>query len=163
MEVGLYGKLPSHGDFLRRRASDAFVRVWDPWLQECLAASRAALGDRWLDVYLTSPAWRFVRARARAAAPVIGLMVPSVDRVGRYFPLTMVAELPPARIWCRAVTRAHRPFFERAERLVIETLEAEHVDFERFDARSSLARGRRSVPLSVAAAPWCSTATPRRC
>ena len=60
MEVGFYGKLPSHGDFLRRRASDAFVDAWDGWLRECLAASRSALGDRWLDVYLTSPAWRFV-------------------------------------------------------------------------------------------------------
>ena len=59
VEVGLFGKLPSHGDFLRRRASDAFVDTWDAWLRECLAASRAALGERWLDVYLTSPAWRF--------------------------------------------------------------------------------------------------------
>jgi len=25
LEVGFYGKLPSHGDFLRRRVSDAFV------------------------------------------------------------------------------------------------------------------------------------------
>ncbi len=66
MEVGFYGKLPSHGDFLRRRASDAFVDAWDAWLQECLAASRSALGERWLDVYLTSPAWRFVCGPARA-------------------------------------------------------------------------------------------------
>ena len=52
-----------------------------------MAASRAALGDRWLDVYLTSPAWRFASAAgACGPAPVIGLMVPSVDRVGRYFP-----------------------------------------------------------------------------
>ena len=65
------------------------------WLRECLAASRAALGERWLDLYLTSPAWRFVCAAGRLRpAPVIGLMVPSVDRVGRYFPLTLVAELP---------------------------------------------------------------------
>src|SRR5918999_6416818 len=95
MEVGLYGKLPSHGDFLRRRVSDAFVGVWDAWLQECIAASRSALGERWLDVYLTSPAWRFAcAAGVCGAAPVVGLMVPSVDRVGRYFPLTLVAELP---------------------------------------------------------------------
>ena len=61
-QVGFYGKLPSHGDFLRRRLSDAFVGGWDAWLQDCLAGSREALGDRWLDVYLTSPAWRFAAA-----------------------------------------------------------------------------------------------------
>ena len=89
VEIGLFGKLPSHGDFLRRRVSDAYVDAWDAWLRECLAESRAALGERWLDVYLTSPAWRFVCAPgACGPAPVMGLMVPSVDRVGRFFPLT---------------------------------------------------------------------------
>jgi type VI secretion system protein ImpM len=134
LEVGFYGKLPSHGDFLRRRVSDAFVGVWDGWLQECLAASRASLGDRWLDVYLTSPVWRFAcAAGACGAAPVIGVMAPSVDRVGRYFPLTLVAELPahtPEML--SAVFRA-RAFFDAAERLVVETLEQDYVDFDHFD------------------------------
>ena len=133
MDVGLFGKLPSHGDFLRRRASDAFVDAWDAWLRECLSESRATLGDRWLDVYLTSPAWRFVcAAGACGPAPVIGLMVPSVDRVGRYFPLTLVAELPEDVSPVSAATSATM-FFERAERLVIDTLAAEEIDFERFD------------------------------
>jgi type VI secretion system protein ImpM len=133
MEVGLFGKLPSHGDFLRRRASDAFVDAWDAWLQACMAASRAGLGERWLGVYLTSPAWRFVCAPGTCGqAPVIGLMVPSVDRVGRYFPLTLVAELPPDASLI-AAARESAPFFESAERLLIETLAAEPVDFERFD------------------------------
>jgi type VI secretion system ImpM family protein len=135
MEVGFYGKLPSHGDFLRRRASDAFVDAWDGWLRQCLAASRSALGERWLDVYLTSPAWRFVCAPGTCGpAPLVGLMAPSVDRVGRYFPLTLVSELPQYVSLLTAAT-ASAPFFDSAERLVIETLAAEHVDFERFDQR----------------------------
>ncbi len=135
LDVGFYGKLPTHGDFLRRRVSDAFVGVWDGWLQACIASSREALGDRWLNVYLTSPAWRFVCAPgACGRAAVIGLMVPSVDRVGRYFPLTLVAELPPGADLI-TIASDSAPFFERAEQLVIETLEAEHVDFESFDER----------------------------
>ena len=59
MEVGLYGKLPTHGDFLRRRVPDDFVALWDEWLQRCIADSRAALGEAWLETYLTSPVWRF--------------------------------------------------------------------------------------------------------
>ena len=134
MQVGFYGKLPSHGDFLRRRVSDAFVDAWDAWLRECLAASRTALGDRWLNVYLTSPAWRFVcAAGACGPMPVIGLVAPSVDQVGRYFPLTLVAELPAD---VSLVTAASSTvFFEAAERLVIETLATERVDFEMFDRR----------------------------
>ena len=135
VDVGLYGKLPSHGDFLRRRASDAFVGEWDAWLQDCMTASRSAMGDRWLEVYLTSPVWRFSGAAgACGAAPVIGLMAPSVDRVGRYFPLTLVAELPSC-VDPIAAIRTSGPFFDRAERLVVDTLESEYIDFEEFDER----------------------------
>jgi type VI secretion system protein ImpM len=137
VQVGLYGKLPSHGDFLRRRTSDAFVGAIDPWLQECMTASRTALGDRWLDVYLTSPAWRFAAAPGVCgSAPLIGLVVPSVDRVGRYFPLTIVAELP-AHVAVVTAVSTSAAFFSRAERLVIETLESEYVDFETFDEEVS--------------------------
>src|SRR5262245_57724984 len=115
MEAGFYGKLPSHGDFVRRRVPDAFVDAWDDWLRECLAASRNALGDRWLDVYLTSPAWRFVCASgACGPSTMLGLMAPSVDRVGRYFPLTIVAELPQYVSLIAAATEAES-FFDRAE------------------------------------------------
>jgi type VI secretion system ImpM family protein len=132
MQVGFYGKLPSHGDFLRRRVPDAFVDAWDAWLQQSLAASRTTLGPRWLNVYLTSPAWRFVcAAGACGPSPVVGVAAPSVDQVGRYFPLTIVAELPADASLVAAASCAE--FFGAAERLVIETLATERVDFERFD------------------------------
>ena len=135
MDIGLFGKLPSHGDFLRRRVSDQFIDAWDAWLRQCIAKSQAALGDRWVDVYLTSPAWRFVSAAgACGAAPLVGLMVPSVDRVGRFFPLTLVAELPDD-VSLTGAAAASTPFFEAAERLLIDTLADEHIDFERFDQR----------------------------
>jgi type VI secretion system protein ImpM len=148
MDVGLYGKLPSHGDFLRRRTSDAFVDRWDAWLQGCMAASRTALGERWLDVYLTSPAWRFVCAAGTCgAAPILGLMVPSVDRVGRYFPLTLVVELPEdISVFAAATDSA--PFFDSAERLLIETLASDYVDFEAFDERV-IGLGDELLPLMV--------------
>jgi type VI secretion system protein ImpM len=135
IEVGFYGKLPSHGDFLRRRVPDAFVRVWDPWLQECMASSRAVLGDRWLDVYLTSPSWRFACAAGTfGASPVIGVMVPSVDRVGRYFHLTFVSELPMGTSIVAAATTLEA-FFESAERLAVDTLADEQIDFDGFDGQ----------------------------
>ena len=67
-------------------------------------------------------------------APVIGLMVPSVDRVGRYFPLTLVANLPPDVNPIAAATESGA-FFDRAERLIIETLATDDIDFEHFDAQ----------------------------
>ena len=160
IDVGFYGKLPSHGDFLRRRVSDPFVGVWDGWLQECLAASRAELGDAWLDIYLTSPAWRFAcAAGACGPAPILGVMVPSVDRVGRYFPLTLVAELPmnaPALV--SSVIHAD-PFFSAAERLLIGTLESDFIDFDRFDTEL-IRLGDRLESIHVSAGVVLESAVP---
>lgn len=138
MQVGFFGKLPSHGDFLRRRTSDAFVQLWDAWLQECMAATRETLGASWLDVYLTSPAWRFAAAPGLCGdGPILGLIAPSVDRVGRYFPITIVAELPPDVSLMTALP-ATGPFYDAAERTVIDALEAEPLDFEQFDREIGL-------------------------
>lgn len=133
--LGLYGKLPSHGDFLRRRIQDAFVAGWDQWLQASVAASRAALGDRWLDRFLTSPVWRFAcSAGACGPAPVIGLIVPSVDRVGRYFPFTLVGELSPVVALFTAI-RETESLLEAAEGLLLDALQSDPLDFDAFDAR----------------------------
>ncbi len=147
-EVGFYGKLPSHGDFLRRRVSEAFVRTWDAWLQECLESSRAVLAERWLDCYLTSPVWRFiVSAGVCGPAPAVGLMAPSVDRVGRYFPLTLVAELPAGTSPLGVLPHLGH-FLDRAERLVLDTLESDPLDFVAFeDAVSRLGDDLRGPRL----------------
>lgn len=135
MNVGFYGKLPSHGDFLRRRVGEPFTAAWDPWLQECLAASRATLGERWVELYLTSPVWRFACAPGVAGdAPLLGALAPSVDRVGRFFPLTIVAELPRDVSIVSAALDA-QSFFEHATALLVDTFDAELVDFDAFDRR----------------------------
>jgi type VI secretion system protein ImpM len=146
VDVGLYGKLFSHGDFLRRRASDAFVEGWDAWLQKCMSTSRATLADRWLDLYLTSPAWRFAfAANVCGPAPSVGVIVPSVDRVGRYFPLTIVCELPEETPIVAFALDAHA-FFTNAEALVLDALAQDEVDFNTFDAR--VARLSETFPAS---------------
>lgn len=90
--AGFFGKVTTHGDFVTRRLPAEMVEAWDTWLQRCIQASRQQLGGDWLSHYLTSPVWRF------AIAPGIlsqdgwsGVMMPSVDRVGRHFPLMLAA------------------------------------------------------------------------
>jgi len=133
MEVGLFGKLPSHGDFLRRRVDNEFIGVWDAWLQESIAVSRSELGEEWLNIYLTSPAWRFVCDSGVCGNRVYaGVMMPSVDRVGRYFPLTLMWAVP-ADVTPFAVARIAGQWFDSAERLAVEALATDRLDFEEFD------------------------------
>ena len=95
---GWYGKLPTLGDFASRRLEADFIEPWDLWLGEALQAQRSAYGEGWLEAYLETPPWRFLLSpRAlRGVRPELafaGVLVPSVDRVGRHFPLTLVASL----------------------------------------------------------------------
>jgi type VI secretion system protein ImpM len=95
--VGWYGKLPSAGDFLGRRLPPEFRSPWDRWLQYGLANSRHVHGDRWSEMYLTFPVWRFLLPRGHLGPDAwCGVLMPSVDRVGRHFPLTICENLPAA-------------------------------------------------------------------
>ncbi len=94
--VGFYGKLPIVGDFISRRLPDEFINSWDPWLQRSIACSQEELGDGWLNSYLTSPIWRFLLSPGVCGHhAVAGILMPSVDRVGRYFPLTVAVLIEP--------------------------------------------------------------------
>jgi type VI secretion system protein ImpM len=134
--VGFYGKLPSKGDFLQRRVSTEFIDVWDPWLQECMHLSRQALQANWLNAYLTSPVWRFVLAEGVCGSGAFaGVMVPSVDRVGRYFPLTLVAQLDVADCVLEIACGAGQQWFDAAEALALGALESADLDLELFDSQ----------------------------
>jgi type VI secretion system protein ImpM len=83
--------MASLGDFFHLQLEASFIRTWDGWVQKVLAESRTALAERWQACYLTAPIWRFSLHQAVVGAPMSGVMMPSVDRVGRMFPLTLVA------------------------------------------------------------------------
>ena len=92
---GWYGKLSGLGDFATRRLAPDFCAACDPWLSHAMAGSRAQLGERWLDVYLTAPVLRFAWAPGVFDASWwFGVMMPSCDNVGRYFPLLVAHPRP---------------------------------------------------------------------
>ena len=122
MPCGLYGKLPAKRDFIALGISRGFLGTWEPWIQAALSASRMSLGQGWAEAFLRAPIWRFWLGADVASEPVIGALMPSVDGVGRYFPLTLIYRagadwsLPPPEI---------EPFdgwFASAEAFLLSTL-----------------------------------------
>ncbi|MEM6486929.1 MAG: type VI secretion system-associated protein TagF [Pseudomonadota bacterium] len=89
---GYYGKLPGWGDFISHSLTATVIDPLDHWLQGMIMASRADLGRRWEDAYYTAPLWRFaLPAGLCGSAPFAGVLMPSVDRVGRQFPFCIGA------------------------------------------------------------------------
>ncbi len=151
-QPGIYGKLPSNGDFVSRRLPAVFVEPWDQWLQESVADSRDQLGEHWLDTYLTSPVWRFALAPGVAGQSAwAGLLMPSVDRVGRYFPLTLACSLPATSNPLGVLTST-ASWYESAENLLLTCLEQD-LTLAAFDQQVTALGPPSNLPQSNAPCP----------
>jgi type VI secretion system protein ImpM len=132
---GFYGKFPELGDFVNRRLPRAFLDPWDEWLQSAIAISREQLADKWLDLYLNAPVWCFVLSGGLCGElPWAGLMMPSVDRVGRYYPLTLATSLP-LDVNPFQLSIAGRNWFEQSTEVMLTALDEQDFDMDVFDDR----------------------------
>jgi type VI secretion system protein ImpM len=92
--VGYFGKMPKAGDFVSRNVDAPVKDGFDRWLQASISESRAQMKDSWTSAFLTAPIWRFLlHKQFNDSKSVLGVMIPSVDKVGRYFPLAVLIEL----------------------------------------------------------------------
>lgn len=135
--TGWFGKLPGSGDFAHRRLDNGFTQTWDSWLQDGLAELRQHHPD-WLTHYLQAPVWQFMLGHDLVAQHAwLGVMMPSVDAVGRYFPLTVVT---PVEIGCSPQWAAW--WWHRVGHSLLAALDQED-DVARFDARLTQALTER--------------------
>lgn len=156
-----FGKLAGVGDFATRRLPQDTARALDHWLAQGVDASRAQLGARWLDVYLTSPLWRFAWAPGVLGAQWwFGLMMPSVDNVGRYFPLVVLQSRPEPPADSAALNRLEQ-WYAAIAQAGLQTLQPGS-SLDRFEL--DLARIARDTPLpaGTAAGPWEAVQWPER-
>ena len=116
---GLFGKTPAAGDFLRLNLPAATTSLLDAWIE----AGLTYLADQdaeWRAAFAQAPAWRFVIAGGAGPTPLVGVIAPGQDRVGRDFPCMIVAMLdtmaPQAAVACT-------PWFDRAQ-AAVETARA---------------------------------------
>ncbi|MBK8181846.1 MAG: type VI secretion system-associated protein TagF [Candidatus Competibacteraceae bacterium] len=130
--TGFFGKLPGRGDFIGRHLPKSFLDPWDTWLQQAIAQSHIQLGGLWRECYCTSPIWRFALSPGLCGPAVYtGILMPSVDRVGRYYPLVITAPLESG--WPLLVLpMAGKAWFEQAEQLALMGLDLDRLDLDDF-------------------------------
>lgn len=83
-DVLLFGKMPSHGDFVSRGVDGCLRSALDEWLSSEMAAARTAFGDDFEDRFDSAPPWRFAWQDEGWTA---GAIASSIDSAGRRFPL----------------------------------------------------------------------------
>lgn len=145
-----YGKIPTRGDFIHRGLSQRQIEAWDEWLQGCMTESRHKLAEHWLDYYLEAPVWYFALGRGNMDQQSwVGVLIPSVDRVGRYFPFSIMRPFYGGTP-LDAMRRA-RDWFSAAESLALDSLE------ENFDAEGLESRLQALPPEASQMIPLSST------
>ena len=95
MSVGLYGKYPAKRDFVVVNIPHAVLQPLEKWIQSALAASREKLRASWAECYMIQPIWNFRLGSSITGVDCIGAMAPSVDGVGRAFPLVILSHASP--------------------------------------------------------------------
>ncbi|MFC7556534.1 type VI secretion system-associated protein TagF [Pseudoroseomonas wenyumeiae] len=121
--AGFHGKVPARADFIAAGLPPAVLAGWDGWLQQALSASQARLGAAWEACYLAAPLWRFVLSGGVCGPlPLIGVLMPSMDAVGRCFPLMLGRQLD-GKADLLALLVGSGAFFAAAEAQALRALE----------------------------------------
>jgi type VI secretion system protein ImpM len=145
-----FGKLPGLGDFVGRRMPHAFGADWDYWLRSGLEQVRNETPDRWVDRFVHSPLWFFMSPALVTGKPACGVVAPSIDRVGRYYPLTILAMGDDADSGAFAGDAALEQFFTAARAAVIDArrlpLSAEGLDTRLADLAWPFAQDAEPAP-----------------
>lgn len=123
MSCGMFGKMPSKRDFVALNAPRSFLNPFETWLQSGVASSKETLGAHWQEKFLHAPIWRFWLGRGICENSVSGVLMPSVDGVGRYFPLCVFAVSSEDEEILPPVMDTMEGWYGRAEDLLLETLE----------------------------------------
>ncbi len=117
---GLFGKIPQQSDFVTHHLPESFIEHWHHWLQSCLSISREQRGDDWMQGYMVSPVWHFALMPGIISdKSVVGVMIPNVDQVGRYFP-SIIAHVGDHDVWSAYLEG--NDWFQQAEKIALLSL-----------------------------------------
>lgn len=101
--MGLFGKLPTHGDFVSRGWPDDTVDAIDGWLSAGIGTARATRDEDAFAAWMRSaPMWQgFVPGGTFGAMALYVALAPSIDRAGRLFPLVAGVSGPSTAVWAQ--------------------------------------------------------------
>ena len=122
MEIGCFGKLPIHSDFIRQGAFGMEISAFDQWLQEGILAAQRKFGKGGgVGVSFDKiPLWNFVFCPSGESRYLAGVWMPSRDKSGRFYPFIVFAKFEKSTLSPSMVPFLLAPFLEEAARIAKE-------------------------------------------
>jgi type VI secretion system protein ImpM len=124
-QVAVFGKTPRMGDFLRVGSGGPAGEALEQWVEQGLALSEAKRGSAWPGIYTSGATYAFIFRPPRASnskEALVGVIKPSVDSVGRRFPLVVYAQaLARTSVpWPHVLPMVFGDFLDAAATLLLE-------------------------------------------
>ncbi|ALC17978.1 type VI secretion system protein [Desulfuromonas soudanensis] len=128
-QLGCFGKMPIHSEFIRHNVKSREAVALDAWIQEGIGFIIRKHGSSWPETYRTFPGCHFVMVGGEEERTVIGTLIPSQDRSGRHYPFILftVAEDPIFRRMQAVPPAVYDEFFLKAQELCEERWKNEGV------------------------------------
>lgn len=128
-EVGCFGKMPIHGDFIRHNVRLRETAALDVWIQEGTSFLARTRGSAWPDAFRNFPGTHFVLTGGEQERTVIGTLIGSRDRGGRGYPFLIFCALddPLFRQMQAVAPLYYSEFFGKAEEICGEKWSSEPV------------------------------------
>lgn len=124
------GKVPTHREFVRCRASTPTMRTLDEWIRQGLHHARKNGRPDWEDRYDDASVQHFILGGNGTKAPnlLLGVMAPSRDERGRAYPFAVTCEVPKhavSSLYYAYLPVQAAPFFQTADRLVRQAIQGD--------------------------------------
>lgn len=132
-QLGWYGKLPTAGDFVHRRIDSGRIQFWHQWIEQSLLPYKQAVNEA--HCYPTAPVWNFVLPASLlegGAFMQMGCLAPSLDRVGRIYPLVITLQIP-TQCYQKTLLQGAARYFQQMGRLAYQAIQQRY-SVPQFDA-----------------------------
>lgn len=128
MGFGIFGKVTAKRDFVSRNIPRELLQPFETWLHSSIAHSQNQVGRNWPDYYLVAPIWRFWLGADILGMPCQGVIMSSVDKVGRYFPFTILYYGEEGQKICPPIIEPLNNWYASLEQTALMTLSEEEYD-----------------------------------
>jgi len=120
-----YGKVPSAGDFVKRRFPDVLYRQWSSWFQVGLHhwQSSQESDNAPSRPFLNAPVWNFVVPPMLGSQLIqMGCLIAARDSVGRNYPLSALRHFTPAE-WSPALLARSGEWYQQVGNTLLRVVQ----------------------------------------
>lgn len=118
-QIGCFGKMPVHPDFIRHNVKSREAIAFEKWVQEGIGLITRKHSEGWPEIYRAFPRYHFLLIGGEQERTLAGSLMASRDKSGRHYPFSIFvsAEAQLFREMQAVVPMVYLDFFRNTEKI----------------------------------------------